>query len=363
MSTETATVATDFVNIGYIKDGQTLPLVITPGTDDRSVESLTKWINENKEWVNDKIIEHGAVLFRGFDIKTPQLFESVAKTIDPELKNNYLGTSPRNIQPNTEYVFSASELPGYYPIMQHCEMSFLPNPPRKLFFYCEVAPKEGGETPLTDFRKVYNDLDPKIRKEFEERGIRYVRNYNGPKNKKKFDLWKLKRWDEMFMTTDKAVVEKVCKENDLEVVWKDDDRLTLINTMPAIANHPITNEKVWFNHLQVFHKAAAAIEYSYINKRHKDLRSALYNLFTGLMSGVKDITTDTEEHAMNCTFSDGTPIPDEYVKHVEEVIWKHMTFYHWQLGDVVAIDNFSTAHGRMPYNSPRNIMVSWSSNN
>ena len=54
--------------------------------------------------------------------------------------------------------------------MQHCEMSFLPSAPRRLFFYCHVAPEYGGETPICDFRKVYTDLDPTIRAEFEAKG-------------------------------------------------------------------------------------------------------------------------------------------------------------------------------------------------
>ena len=30
----------------------------------------------------------------------------------------------------------------------------------------------GGETPLCDFRKVYEELNPKIRDEFEQKGVR-----------------------------------------------------------------------------------------------------------------------------------------------------------------------------------------------
>lgn len=71
-----------------------------------------------------------------------------------------------------QYVFSASELPGYFPIPQHLEMSFLPAPPRSLFFCCLVAPTSaGGETCLCDFEKVYNQLDPAVRQRFEEKGV------------------------------------------------------------------------------------------------------------------------------------------------------------------------------------------------
>ena len=71
-----------------------------------------------------------------------------------------------------QYVFTASELPSFFPIPQHIEMSFLPAPPRKLFFCCLEAPTStGGETCLCDFKKVYDQLDPKVRDTFEEKGV------------------------------------------------------------------------------------------------------------------------------------------------------------------------------------------------
>jgi alpha-ketoglutarate-dependent taurine dioxygenase len=75
------------------------------------------------------------------------------------LNNQYRGTSPRNIQGNTDYVFSAAKVPSHDPIAQHVEMSFLPAPPKQLYFSALQAPKTavGGETTLADFRKVYQD--------------------------------------------------------------------------------------------------------------------------------------------------------------------------------------------------------------
>lgn len=71
-----------------------------------------------------------------------------------------------------QYVFSASELPPYFVIPQHIEMSFLPAPPKQLFFCCLEAPtSSGGETCLCDFAKVYQQMDPEIRKKFEEKGV------------------------------------------------------------------------------------------------------------------------------------------------------------------------------------------------
>jgi hypothetical protein len=45
---------------------------------------------------------------------------------------------------------------------------------------------------------------------------------------------------------------------------------------------------------------------------------------------------------------------------VEEVIWKNLVIFPWKKNDVLAIDNFSTSHGRLPFEGKRNILVSWS---
>ena len=100
-------------------------------------------------------------------------------------------------------------------------MSFLNNPPSRLFFCCLVAPSgAGGETPLVDFRKVLRDLDPEVRSRFEEKGVKNIRNYSGPNGGSRLDPWKLKRWDEMFGSKDREVVEAMCRQNGLDYEWK-----------------------------------------------------------------------------------------------------------------------------------------------
>jgi hypothetical protein len=87
-----------------------LPLCIEPAGDD-DVGRLCAWLRDNAEWVQDRLTEHGAILFRGFPVFDAATFERVARGVDDELKNEYLGTSPRNGL--TDYVFTASELPPF----------------------------------------------------------------------------------------------------------------------------------------------------------------------------------------------------------------------------------------------------------
>ncbi len=336
-----------------------LPLVIEPDSPaDRGEAALLRWIGERRAHLEERLVEHGAILLRGFDVEGAAGFERVARAFEPALQNGYLGTSPRNAL--TSHVFSASELPSHYPIPQHCEMSFVARPPRRLFFSCLVpSAGPGGETPLADFRRVYQDLPADVRARFEATGVKNIRNYAGPEGGGRLDLWKLKRWDEMFGTTDRAAVARACRDNGFDLTWKPDGGLRLVNVQPAAKAHPVTGAPVWFNHAQVFHLSAVPAEYRRIAARQGQLRYAALARVAAAAVRVKQRTTADEDQAMHCTHGDGTPITDADMDAVRDAIWENMVFFKWRRGDVLVIDNDAVAHGRMPYSGPRVVAVAW----
>jgi alpha-ketoglutarate-dependent taurine dioxygenase len=352
----TSATATTPVRTRTLHPSASLPLVVEPA-DDQSVHALVRWIGEDPSRFHDLMRKHGAVLLRGFAVDTAEDFERVALAIDRDLGTEYLGTSPREVL--TKHVFTASELPPFYPIPQHCEMSFLRNPPRRVFFYCMVAPRTGGETPLVDFRKVLAAMDPAVRRRFEERGVRNIRNYSGPASSRNLDPFQLKRWHEMFQTTDRAVVEGKCAEQGFRATWGPSGNLRLINEQPATRKHPDTGEDVWFNHSQVFHASTGASELRRIWQKRRDLRSLVLSEVARAAMGLKRLRQAPEALAMHCTYGDGTEIPEADMEHVRDVIWQHMVVFPWRRGDVVAIDNASVAHGRLPFRGPRTVAVAW----
>lgn len=343
------------LNSNYRMSGD-LPLCIEPLTDS-SVESLCQWLTNSAPDVRAALHRYGAIRFRGFDVDAPQALEKIARAISPELKNDYLGTSPRDAV--TDYVFHASELPGFYPIPQHCEMSFCAHPPRWLYFCAMTAPAaESGETPLCDFRKVWNDLDPDVRDRFVKRGLRIVRNYAAP-DAPAGDQMQLKAWDEMFQSRDKQVVEAKCREEGFEPEWKADGGLRIWSNSSVFRTHPDTGEQAWYNHLTTFHVSTPAGEYKRIyNFRPTQQNKAFYELAQSLE---KDMRVKAPiDRSMHTMYGDGSEIPDTDIEHVRDVVWKHMRIDAWQKGDVVAIDNASVSHGRMPYEGPREVLVCWS---
>jgi len=333
-----------------------LPLVIAARTD-RSVDHLCAWMKANEAWVAEQLRTWGALLFRGFAVTDAPAFERVARAVDDDLKNEYLGTSPRNAL--TSHIFTASELPPFYPIPQHCEMSFTKHPPRRLFFCCLVEPAEGsGETPLCDFRRVLEDLDPALVRRFQDKGIRIVRNYASSASTSRFNPFQLKRWDEMFLTTDRAAVEAKCREEGFEPAWTGSDGLRLISSQETTRLHPQTGVPVWHNHVTTFHPSQAAGEYRRIHALRPTLKHWALLQVTRILE-VLERRRPSEELAMHCEHMDGTPIADADIEAVREEVWKHLVLNPWKAGDVVAIDNFAVSHGRLPYSGPRLIAVAW----
>lgn len=91
------------------------PLVIAPRWD-ASISFLCLFLKQNRAWVDEMVLKHGAVLLRGFEISDGAEFQRSVQSYQPTLNCTYRGTSPRNIIPGTTHVFSAAEVPVYYPI-------------------------------------------------------------------------------------------------------------------------------------------------------------------------------------------------------------------------------------------------------
>lgn len=334
-----------------------LPLLVQPGGVG-DLDALAGWLREHRSWVTQQLHAVGALLFRGFGVANYDDVETLARAIEPGLQNEYLGSSPRVALSKSGYVFSASELPDFYPLPAHNEMSFTAHPPARIVFGCTVVPERFGETPLVDFRAVHRDLDPALRERWAAKGLRIIRNYSGPGETKK-DLLELKKWPAMFNTTDRAVVEATCAREGFQAVWKANDRLALISHHWPVRAHPVTGEPVWFNHVHNFHLDAGHLEYWQVLRHRPTLRHLRYWALARGLSAWRRRSVAAEDQSMHATFADGSEIPAAEVDAVIRAIWKNLVITPWQRGDVVVIDNASTGHGRLPFQGPREIVVAW----
>ena len=318
----------DNITTSFLDDKSKLPLIISPRLDD-SLEFLCHWLVANRSWVEEQILNYGAVLIRGFQVNDAPEFERAIQALQPNLSDSYRGTSPRSVFSGTQYCFSAADAPVNYPIAQHCEMSFLKSPPKQLYFGCLQESKAGGgETALCDFRSVVQQLDESLRNKFATKKLQYRRRHYNEGEKWTTDVGSMLSWRQMFSTSDKSKVEELCRnEGAPEPRWIGEQSDTFYqewNDEPFV-RHPVTNETVWFNHLQVFHWSTFPCELWYAFCRLRDPRFLLRSIFFWIIAIIKYVFLG-HRMALDMRFGDGTDISVAEVNQVRSVIHKNMVF-------------------------------------
>jgi alpha-ketoglutarate-dependent taurine dioxygenase len=308
------------VRIDGLEPGQTFPLVIRPALDD---VVLADWARDHREFIEAHLLKHGAILFRGFHLPSVTDFEAVATAVSGALFGEY-GDLPR--EGASGRIYASTPYPPDQAILFHNESAHLQRWPMKISFFCVRAAQQGGETPILDCREVCRRLDPAVFERFRREGLMYVRNFS-----EGIDV----RWQDFFHTTDRAAVERICREDGVECEWTAGGNLRVRQVCRAVARHPKTGETVFFNQVQLHH----------ISCLDPAVRQSLRSLFR------------EEDLPRNVYYGDGSPIEDAVMEHIAEVYWKAAVSAPWQEGDIIMLDNMLTAHARLPYVGPRKIVV------
>lgn len=312
-----------FITTEFIAPGATLPLIVRPAREGTSLAEFTGWLAANRDFVESQLVKYGAVLFRGFPLETVHHFEQFTAAISDQLLEYRERSSPRS-QVNGN-VYTSTDYPPSQKIFPHNEHSYALSFPLKLFFFCEVAAKKGGETPLADTRKVLQRISPQVRERFMQKKWMYMRNFGHGMGVP---------WRTAFQTSDRSVVEEYARRGRIEVEWKDNDCLRTRQVRPAFATHPRTGETLWFNHATFFH----------ISTLDEATREILLEEFA------------EEDLPNNTYYGDGSPIEPWVLEHLRDAYEKEMVSFPWQQGDAIILDNMLTAHARSSFVGPRKIL-------
>jgi alpha-ketoglutarate-dependent taurine dioxygenase len=311
----------DSVRLGEIRPSQGLPLVIEPLNPEKE---LATWIEGHRVWINERLCERGGILFRGFPVSNLEEFERTALALSGAMAEYVYRSTPRTRVQNR--IYTSTEYPPDQTIPMHNENSYAAVWPMKIWFFCEKAAEQGGQTPIADSRLVYRCMNPKVRDKFAEKKVMYIRNYSND-----IDL----PWQTVFQTENKTEVEAYCREASIEWQWIDDTRLRTWQIREAIASHPQTGDVVWFNQAHLFH----------LSSLEPDVQKSL-------------LETCGEEFLPRQTrYGDGSPIEEEALQEVRRAYDEAIVEFNWQPGDLLLLDNMLTAHGRRPFRGARRILV------
>lgn len=304
---------------------QPFPYIVSPiessGLTD--MNKVCDWINENKSYIESCLLKYGAILFRDFPVEDPEMFDKFVKAFKYEPLPYVGGAAPRKLIVGD--VFTSNEAPPEMLIPFHHEMAQVPTFPEVLFFYCNISPPEGGQTPLVVSNLVYQKMlelnEPFVTK-LQEKGVKYTRvlpNGDDP-------LSPIGRgWQSTYGTSVKEEAEKKALELVGSIEWLPDGCLkTVTDVLPAIREDTRTGKKTWFNSV-----------------------IAVYR-------GWKDSRNSPET---SITYGDGEPMDPAVMDTLEKVLDELAIDFKWQKKDVAMIDNRQVLHGRRSFVPPRQILA------
>lgn len=311
----------DLVETGYVDSDKKLPLVVYPALENIN---LAAWARCNLTLIEDQLTVHGAILFRGFNVRSGEKLEEFIHATSEKALEYAEQSSPRTRVSGN--IYTSTDHPPSESIFLHNEQSYNYNFPQRIYFFCLQAAQQGGETPLADTRKIFQRIDPRIRARFIERHYAYARNFGDG-----FGL----AWQTAFQTSRKSVVENYCRDNDISFEWRPGDRLRTSQVRRVVARHPQSSVPVWFNHLTFFH----------ISTLPPHTRDRLLEQF------------EEEDLPNNTYYGDGSRIDSSVMDALREAYLQERVSFEWREGDVLMVDNMLTSHGRNPYVGPRKVLV------
>jgi alpha-ketoglutarate-dependent taurine dioxygenase len=307
-----------------LDEGGRGPVVLSPALEG---VDLVAWAGSNRDLIEGHLRVRGGVLFRGFGAGGAEELQRLIRAVSGEPLDYGERSSPR--RPVSGRVYTSTDYPAHQPIFFHNENSYQRVWPMKLFFYCDAPAERGGETPTADTRQVLRLLSPRTVARFAERGIMYVRNFG-----EELGL----PWRTVFQTDDPAAVEDYCRGAGIAFEWVGGDRLRTRAVRHALAAHPGTGERVWFNHAAFFH----------VSTLDPSIRD-------GLLA-----TMPEEELPSNTYYGDGSPIEPEALDEIRDGYHRASVSFSWRRGDTLLLDNMLRAHSRTPYAGERRVLVGMS---
>lgn len=304
--------------------GPEYPLIIEPRVEGLD---LVTWAGDNRAFIEESLGRYGGVMLRGFKMDGVGAFAGFVRASSGEPLPYLERSSPRELV--EDQVYTSTSHPAEQEIFLHTEQSYNLTFPGRIYFHCVTPAAERGATPIACTRRIVRELPREIVERFLARRYRYVRNFGAGLGLS---------WQTAFQTQERAVVERYCRESQIDFQWLDGERLRTSQVRRCVAKHPRTGELAWFNHATFFNVSTLEPE-----------------LVAHLRSQFRD-----EELPNNTYYGDGAPIEPEVLEELRAAYRRAKVAIPWQKGDCLVLDNMLMAHGREPFTGERRVVVAMS---
>jgi hypothetical protein len=301
------------------------PLLLECRSPRSGLDEAIVWLTAERKWLVDEASACGAILFRGFAVRTAEDFDRFVAAFD--LPNFAYDESLSNaVRINrTPRVFTANEAPPSVNILLHHEMAQTPVWPSKLFFFCERPSERGGATPICRSDVLWErllDACPEFAHDCSTKGLRYS---NVMPSQSDFASGMGRSWQSTLRAATPADAERRLHSLGYSWEWLPDASLRATTPiLPAV----------------------------------RDLgggRKSFFNQLIAASRGWKDARNDPSK---SITFGDGSPLDRDAATLAAEIA-DELTFdIVWQQGDVALVDNFATMHGRRTFDGTRKVLAS-----
>src|SRR5438132_6007553 len=288
-----------------------------------STGDAPRWAAEHRDALLAAVREHGSLLVRGLDLRDAAVTEAVFRRL-ADLMTEKEAFTPRRRY--SDGVYSSSKWPPNQPMCMHHELSYRLEFPGLMLFACLVAPTDRGATRVADSPTVLHALPKELVERFEKVGWLLIRNYNNDIGASFADA---------FGTDDRRAVESYCRASAIKFEGQPDGGLRTWQRRSAVVRHPLTGQRCWFNQI------AFLSEWT----MDPELREYLVDVY------------GEDGLPFNTRFGNGDPIGRDIVTLIDEVYEANTAREQWQAGDLMLVDNVRTAHGKEPFEGPREVVV------
>jgi len=297
-----------------------MPIVIENLTGLEDMSSVMDWLLVESASFKNQLATNGALLFRGFPVKTAKDFDAFSSTFGYK-DFTYQDSLSNAVRINhTPRVFTANEAPPEVEIFLHHEMAQTPISPEKIFFCCLSAAEQGGATPVCRSDLLYaafKERHPDWAVQFASLGLKYMMHMPAMDNAASGQG---RSWRSTLSVETVFQAEEKLSALGYSWQWQEDKSLvTRTPVLPAVKKLPDGSE-------------------------------SFYNQVIAAYRGWS--RTDKSKGEV-LTFGNDETIPKGLLTALLSLAEEFTVPLAWQDGDVALVDNHRVMHGRYPYSGSR----------